>query len=514
MKNGLTIACASKGTLDKYKVDLIKKCGVTNVEFIGLENNLGSKGLSEFYNEVINKAKNDYIVFLHDDLVIETKHWGRKILTHFNKSDYGILGLAGTTTLTDSGRWWDDNTKMIGAVMHQGELINPNYKEGGNQTKMVTRRWLSQYSNNFGKEIIETILVDGLFIAINRKKIKKQFNPEFKFHFYDIDFTFNNHKEDVKVGVIFDILVTHLSIGETNEEWETNRKKFVINQGEKLPHTIIPQIRYNNKKIKLKHEPMVSIIIPTKGNTDLLFDTINSIIKITSYNNYEIIIADTGSTPKEIMLIDAYRMDKPKIKLVEYDYYNFGKINNDVVKNHLNKDTQLIIFANNDIIILTDVISQMVQEYQKNKNVGTVGCRLHYGDNTIQHSGVILFSLNKSKLDVTHYGLKSFYKYYDYKGDVLGNTAALMLTPLYLFNKIGGFNENYIECFEDVEYNLQCILANKKNKFLGDAVAYHYESQTRNNNTNKNQQMNIDWVERLLPFIKNNNSLTKYINKT
>jgi GT2 family glycosyltransferase len=139
--------------------------------------------------------------------------------------------------------------------------------------------------------------------------------------------------------------------------------------------------------------------------------------------------------------------------------------------------------------------------------------RLHYGDNTIQHSGIVAISRDGKNFGVTHHGLKSYHKYYDYRDDVLGNTAALMMTPKYLFERIGGFNEKYIECLEDVEYNIQCILNNKKNIFIGNAVAYHYESQTRNDNPTKDENYLKDWSERLKPLMVKNEKIMRYINK-
>jgi hypothetical protein len=80
----------------------------------------------------------------------------------------------------------------------------------------------------------------------------------------------------------------------------------------------------------------------------------------------------------------------------------------------------------------------------------------------------------------------------------------------YLFNMIGGFNENYIECFEDVHLNIDCLNINLKNYLISDAVCYHYESQTRNLDPNKNTRLVLDYTERLLPKIMNTKKIYKY----
>jgi hypothetical protein len=84
--------------------------------------------------------------------------------------------------------------------------------------------------------VYQTVVVDGLFIAVHKERIKKPFNEEFNgFHFYDIPFCFENHLEGVKVGVITNIRMTHKSIGETNQQWEENRQIFQEKYQNNLP---------------------------------------------------------------------------------------------------------------------------------------------------------------------------------------------------------------------------------------------------------------------------------------
>jgi glycosyltransferase involved in cell wall biosynthesis len=279
--------------------------GVRDYEIIQIVNE-GKYSLTEAYNQGLKDSKNDIVAFIHDDLILPEK-WGKKMLNHFNESDYGILGVAGTTDLSDSGMWWQDNTKMIGIVKHSHN----------------GKTWENKYSASFGKEIIQSVVVDGLFFVVDKNRIKKDFNEDIKgFHLYDIDFTFNNHINDVKVGVVFDVRIIHKSIGQTNQQWEDNRKQFVEIYKEHLPYNLKPEIRFENKVVKLKTTPKVSVIIPTKGNIDLLTQCVNSIIEKDDYPNIEILIADTGSEEDEINqikeLIESYT-DKTKIRLIEYD---------------------------------------------------------------------------------------------------------------------------------------------------------------------------------------------------
>jgi GT2 family glycosyltransferase len=230
---------------------------------------------------------------------------------------------------------------------------------------------------------------------------------------------------------------------------------------------------------------------------------------------FKIYIADTGSTDDEKTEIKNFISKMVECRLIEYDFYNFAVINNDVVENHIDKDTELLLFCNNDIKLLNDAITRMVAVYLKNKKtVGTIGARLHFGDNTVQHSGIRVF-LNQEpsgmyRIMLTHKGLKSYYSYYSDNQRIFGNTGAFLLIKKELFQTIGGFNTNYRECFEDVELNIQCLNHNKENIFCGEAVCYHYESQTRNKDEKKARREYEDYSRMLIPFIVNNKKTYNY----
>jgi len=211
---------------------LKKSSGFKKIEVIEKINN-GEKSLSEVYNEILSESKTDIVVLCHDDIYFDTNAWYGKLIKHFEKSDFGIIGMAGTTDMPESGMWWENRKKMVGIVNHEHE----------------GKKWESKYSDSLGNDILETIIVDGLFMAINKKRIKKNFNEDFKgFHFYDIPFCFDNYLEGVKVGVITNIRITHKSIGQTNEQWEENKKLFVETYKSNLP----VKLPYNQqRKIKV-----------------------------------------------------------------------------------------------------------------------------------------------------------------------------------------------------------------------------------------------------------------------
>ena len=217
----LTVGYSTR-KIDNNYIDSIKRTiGLKENEYeiIPLENN-GLYSLSEAYNIILDKSKSDIVVLMHDDIKIEP-NWGKKLIVHFNKGTHDIIGVAGTTNFPKSGMWWENKESMIGIVKHS--------KDG--------KTWVNKYSESQGYDIKTVVIVDGLFIAFDKTKIKHKFDEEFKgFHFYDIAFCFPNYLDGINIGVVTDIKITHLSIGQTNQEWEENRKQFVE--------------KYNNQLIK------------------------------------------------------------------------------------------------------------------------------------------------------------------------------------------------------------------------------------------------------------------------
>jgi len=115
-----------------------------------------------------------------------------------------------------------------------------NHEHGG-------KKWESKYSQSKGNQLDDVVLVDGLFIVVNKNNIKKRFNEEIKgFHFYDVDFSFRNFIEGVKIGVMYDVRVTHKSIGQTNEQWEKNREVFAKKYEEILPVKVKRNLTINS----------------------------------------------------------------------------------------------------------------------------------------------------------------------------------------------------------------------------------------------------------------------------
>jgi len=231
----VTVIYCTRESKPSHTEHIIKSSGLhKSIEVIEIINN--GESLTKAYNRGLKQAKNDIVVFCHDDITIETKQWGNKLIKQFDENpEYGIIGIAGSKYMSTTGRWWDDRKTMYGRVKHTHE----------------GKTWLSAYSGDQGNKLEEMVNIDGLFFAIDKKRITKDFDESVEgFHFYDVDFSFQNHLSGVKIGVTTKILVNHQSIGATNEQWEDNRKIFAEKYKDTLPKRVIERFE-NTRKLKV-----------------------------------------------------------------------------------------------------------------------------------------------------------------------------------------------------------------------------------------------------------------------
>ena len=455
---------------DKFKKHILDTIGVKNPQILEYENH-NQYSLSNVYNSGITESNYDIVVCCHNDIKLE-KNWGKKLLEDFsNNPEYGIIGKAGSCYFPESGVYWERmHQTMVGQVYH--------HPEG-------QKKWVNKYSVKL-PNLIPVVTIDGLFISFDKTKIKHTFDETIgRFHFYDHLFCIPNYLDDVKIGVTSSFEITHESVGKPNEEFWLSKDRFLEKWGSVLPLDLKPNnISYPEIKEKpIKNVGKVAIIIPTKSKIDMLYECVKSFYDNCNSDLFEVFIADTGSSDEEKMEIKTNILPLGNVNLIEYDYYNFAKINNDVIKNHLSDRHEFLLFCNNDIKILNNVIYGMLKILKEKPKAGTIGCRLHFEDNTVQHDGVIMQpNPTTGKLSLTHASLGAYYSYTTGIKEVMGNTAALMMIRKKIFNKIGGYNEEYTTCFEDVELNLSARLNGFINYYDGSLVSYHYESQTRGKN--------------------------------
>jgi len=481
---------------DKFNDHLVLTSGLQWVEVLPYVNH-NEYSLSELYNKGIKESKYDIVVCCHNDIKLE-KNWGKKLLEDFsNNPEFGIIGKAGSCYLSESGVYWERlHQTMVGQVYH--------HPDGH-------KKFLSRYSPKL-PFIVPVVTIDGLFMSFDKTKIKHNFDETMgRFHFYDHGFCLPNYIDGVKIGVTSSFEITHQSVGQPNQEFYDTKAKFVEKYKSVLPLDLKPESIYvpEIKEKPIKNIGKVAIIIPTKGKVEMLFDCVNSFYQHCNSDLFDVFIADTGSTDEEKKWVKDNIKNIGNIKLIEYDYYNFAKINNDVVKHHVGNEYEFILFCNNDIKLLNNAIYSMLKVFKENAKVGTVGGRLHFEDKTIQHDGIILFVDKSSNIRLSHKNLTNYYNYSTTLTKETGNTGGLLMIKKDIFEKCGYFNENYISCFEDVELNLKCVTLGLTNYCDGNIVAYHYEGQTRNEDGEKETKVQQDYVNNLLPFLIRNRDKIK-----
>ncbi len=497
----ISVIYSTRQSKPEFKDHLIKSSGLNDIEVIEVINN-GEFSLSEVYNKLIRESKSNICVCIHDDVILGSK-WGVKLLKDFDKyPDAAIIGKAGTIEMPESGIYWEKmQSHMVGHVWHKL----------GDQPAH-----LSAYSIDPGG-MIEVASIDGLFIAFDKTKIKKEFDETLPgFHFYDHGFAFPNTLAGAKSYVTFSFEITHLSGGATNDYFEKNRLRFIMKYSDVLPYKVKTKIFYskNNPVISDKKQELVSIIIPHIHKNHLLFDCIDTLLESTTYSKFEILIADTGSSEETKDQIKNKYSGNDKVKLIEYDYYNFASINNDVVKNHIDPKSKYILFLNNDVSFLkdNDVLSKLVKCMIDNPNAASAGPRLYFDLNgPIQHAGMYSYtrkggekSPHSTFFEITHYGINSYYTYYTNPYQhVIGCTGACLIYRTNLFNKFGGFPVTK-SCFEDCVIEFKAIVNGNKNIFVSDAVAIHGESQTRNDDPDNLKKLREDYSEVLAPYVQSN----------
>jgi len=355
----ITIGYCTKKVDTEFRDYIEKSSGVHKVEVIPFENP-GTHSLSEAYNIILEKATNDIVVLCHDDLYFEKKNWGNKLLKHFKRNpEYGILGVAGTKFFPKSARWWEINTEMLGIVNHQ----------------QGDKKWTSKYSESKGSKLDDSIIVDGLFIAINKNKIKHNFDERFDgFHFYDLGFCFKNYIENVKIGVLYDIRITHLSIGQTNQKWESNRLKFLTFYEDKLP--ILLPTSFDKKPIK-KGEPLVTLAMPIYNYAKRLNPTLQSVYN-QDYTNFEITLVNDGSNDEYcLMKLDSLE-GQEGIRIIHKENTGVSDTRNVAVREGKG---EYILPLDADDMIYPGYLKTGVNIIKKNPKISPVYCdTVHVGE--------------------------------------------------------------------------------------------------------------------------------------
>ncbi len=226
--------------------------------------------------------------------------------------------------------------------------------------------------------------------------------------------------------------------------------------------------------------PLVSLIIPTRNGLSLLRQCIESIIDKTIYNNYEFIIVDNGSDDPATLDYLEQLKNKVNFKILRDDSpFNYSRLNNLAVREARG---DIIGLINNDIeVIEPDWLGEMVAHALR-PEVGAVGAKLLFPNNTLQHGGVLLGVggvANHAHLNLpaTHHGYFSRMSVIQQFSAV---TAACLIVRKAVYDETGGLDEkNLTVAFNDVDFCIRLTKLGYKNVWTPYALLYHHESATR-----------------------------------
>ncbi|MDR2600773.1 MAG: glycosyltransferase family 2 protein [Oscillospiraceae bacterium] len=232
-------------------------------------------------------------------------------------------------------------------------------------------------------------------------------------------------------------------------------------------------------KYEINGEPCISIIIPNKDHIDILDKCLKSIKTLSTYKNYEIIIVENNSENNETYEYYKSIENKDNIRVVFWNgIFNFSAINN-YGAGFANGEYLLLL--NNDIEIISADWMQEMLMYAQRPDVGAVGAKLYYPDDTIQHAGVIL-GVGGVGGHAHKYFKRDAYGYMNrliYAQNLSAVTAACMMIPKALFDELGGLDERFVVAFNDVDLCQRIRKAGYLIVFTPYAEMYHHESKSR-----------------------------------
>ena len=232
---------------------------------------------------------------------------------------------------------------------------------------------------------------------------------------------------------------------------------------------------------EVEGNPSVSIIIPNKDNIKLLKTCINSILELTTYKNYEILIVENNSTEQKTFEYYKELEKNEKIRIITYQEkgFNYSKIINFGVKN---SKSDFVIQLNNDTKLLTKNWLEKFIGFAQRNDIGAVGARLYYEDKSIQHAGIEIgvqglaanMYLNTPKNSHAYFGRECTTR------NVSAVTGACLFSRRSIYEEVGYMDEdNFAVAFNDVDF---CLKIREK----GYLIVYnpyiefmHYESKTR-----------------------------------
>lgn len=231
----------------------------------------------------------------------------------------------------------------------------------------------------------------------------------------------------------------------------------------------------------LAYHPLVTVMIPNKDHIDELKRCIDSLYEKTTYDNFEILIIENNSTEDETFAYyDQLEVEHANLQVVYYEGgFNYAAINNfgfNYAKG------EYVLLLNNDVEVISENMFEHMLGFAMREDVGIVGAKLYYDDDTIQHAGVVV-GINGVAAHAFA-GVPRGELGYMCRASVCQNysavTGACMMVKSDLYRELGGLDaENFAVAFNDVDFCLRVIEKGYLVVWDAEVELYHAESKSR-----------------------------------
>lgn len=238
--------------------------------------------------------------------------------------------------------------------------------------------------------------------------------------------------------------------------------------------------------------PRISIIVPTRDRIDLLRQCVESILRHTTYPDYEIVVVDNQSVEPASIAYFAQLAALPNVRVRAHDRpFNYSVINNEAVRECA---SPLVCLLNNDIEVITPDWLEELASHAMRPHVGAVGAMLYYPNDTIQHAGVVtgvhgVAAHPYCGMPRGHSGQMARARLAQAMSAV---TAACLMVRREVYQQVGGLDATLQVAFNDVDFCLRLRRAGFSNVWTPYAELYHHESASRGHEDTPQKQARFE----------------------
>jgi GT2 family glycosyltransferase len=226
--------------------------------------------------------------------------------------------------------------------------------------------------------------------------------------------------------------------------------------------------------------PLVSLIIPTRDMIEVLEPCLRSILDKTLYSYYEIIVIDNDSKdPATLAYLNHLQGEDDRVRVLPYPHpFNYSSINNFAVTQ---AKGEIIGLVNNDVeVICPEWLTEMVSHALR-PEIGCVGAKLYYTDETVQHGGLFLaWRRCRACAQVFFTQAPGYCSRLQVVHNLSAVTAACLVVRKSVYLEVGGLEEERLQvAFNDVDFCIKVREAGYRNLWTPYAELFHHESKSR-----------------------------------